>query len=114
MQSDVDQLNILNIAGGALPERIDDAVQRVLANIADLNTDPEAKRKIVVTVTFSPFKDRSGALVDLAVESKGASPEAVSGTIYIQKRGGQISAFTHDPRQEQLFRHEAPATPTAQ
>ena len=38
--------SILSMAQGAIEEKVDYEVSRVIDNILDLNTDPKAKRKI--------------------------------------------------------------------
>lgn len=55
-------------ASGALSERINSEVIKVAENIADPNTDAKKKRKLIVTLTFSPGGDRQ--LVGLQVETK--------------------------------------------
>lgn len=61
-------VKLSTFAGGAIEERFDMAMRDVLANIADLNTDPKKKRKIVVTVTMTGNKDRQ--LSDTSIEVK--------------------------------------------
>lgn len=52
-------LNIGNICGGAVPELFEHEIAKMMENIADVNTDPEAKRSLTLecsagdAVTFS-------------------------------------------------------------
>ena len=61
-------LNIANIADGALVEQVDAEIRRVLENIADVNTDPCAKRKIIIHLTFEGKDDRDVA--DVSFQTK--------------------------------------------
>lgn len=50
--------SILSMAQGAIEEKVDYEVSRVIDNILDLNTDPKAKRKITITLVFQPDAER--------------------------------------------------------
>ena len=50
----VNKKSVLEMAMGAIAEITDYEVERVVANIMDPNTSPTAKRKITITLTFSP------------------------------------------------------------
>ena len=96
-------LNLGNICSGAVEEVFQRELRAVLVNMADANTNPEAKRKINVEFTFKPFKDRSGAQVEFNCTSKTAPIETVKGTVYLERRGTEMVAIAHDPRQARLF-----------
>lgn len=96
-------LNLQNICGGAVEEVFQRELTQVLANISDINTDAEAKRKITFEFTFFPFEDRSGAKVIFACSSKQAPAEAASGTAFFTRRGTGFVAIAHDPKQARLF-----------
>lgn len=50
--------SILQMARGAIQERVDYEVGKVVDNIMDLNTDPTAKRKITLTIEMKPDENR--------------------------------------------------------
>lgn len=102
MQDDREVVSLSNICGGAVNEVFLREFNTVLANIADINTDAEAKRKLSLEFTISPFKDRSGAKVTFACKSKTMPAESVEGTMFLARRGATIIAVPHDPRQEAL------------
>jgi hypothetical protein len=81
-----EQLTIVNIANGAAVELFDRELTELLRNINDANTDPEAKRSITLEFVFSPFKDRSGAQVEIKCRSKSATVEAANGQIFISRQ----------------------------
>jgi hypothetical protein len=60
--------NISNIAGGALVEQVDAEIQKVLSNIADVNTDPMKKRKITICLIFEGDNERE--IADVSFETK--------------------------------------------
>lgn len=107
-------LNIGNICGGAVPELFQHEVNKMLKNVADVNTDPEAKRSITFEFTFKPSPDRKSAVVRLVCKAKHAGVNAVAGSVFMSSAHGEVRAFTEDPRQTQLFAAEPPATEAKQ
>ena len=47
---------VATLANGAIDERIQVAIREVVANIADLNTDPKAKRSITMKIEITMAK----------------------------------------------------------
>lgn len=92
-----------NIGGGALSELFDAELSRILANIADPNTDTAAKRTVTITVSFKPNRDRDVADVELKCSSKLAGIMTVSTQLFMGKRNGKLIAVESDPRQSSLF-----------
>lgn len=96
--------SLMTLYGGAAIERFDHEMQKVIENIKDVNTDAEQKRKITLEVIFSPYSDRTGVEVEIGCKSTiAATAKLVDGTMFIMKADGQYAAFTHDPRQQELF-----------
>lgn len=62
--------SILRMARGAFEERIDVEMRRVVDNILDMNTKATAKRKITMTIEFTPDDDRR--LINVSVSAKSA------------------------------------------
>lgn len=60
--------NISNIANGALVEQVDAEIEKVLSNIADVNTDPMKKRKITIALIFEGDSERE--IADVSFETK--------------------------------------------
>lgn len=61
--------SILEMARGAITERVDYEMGRVLANILDPNTKAVAKRKITLTVEFIPDDERQTISVSVTAKS---------------------------------------------
>lgn len=97
------------IGGGALAELFAAELTRVLANIADPNTDPEIKRAIGITVSFKPNRERDVADVKLTCTSKLAGIMTVSTQVFMGRSGGKLVAVENDPRQSNLFDPAKPA-----
>jgi hypothetical protein len=105
---DSENVNLGNICGGAVEELFQRELASILENVGDVNTDPEAKRKMTLEFTFEPFPDRSGAQVTFACKSKVVPVDAVKGTMFLQRRGTAMVAVPHDPRQARLFQPQVP------
>lgn len=97
-----DMVTLSNLCGGSVEEVFQREFSAVLANIADINTDAESKRKLSLEFTITPFKDRSGAQVTFACKSKTMPAQAVNGQMFLQRRGATIVAVPYDPKQEAL------------
>ncbi len=69
------ELNIGNINGGKVLEAIQDAIGKAMANVRDPNTKAEQKRKVVVTLTFAPNRERNYAEVEAKVETGRAGAD---------------------------------------
>lgn len=108
----MDKLNIGNICGGALPELFDRALAEIVENIKDVNTSVDKKREMVIKITVQPYVDRSGAQITATCESKLSGVAAVSGTMFVSQKPNHLEAYTSDPRQNQLFMEEKPASET--
>jgi hypothetical protein len=96
-------VTLSNLCSGAVEEVFQREFAQVIENIGDVNTDPEAKRKVNLEFTIKPFKDRSGAQVTFSCKSKIMPAESAEGTIFLQRRGTVMVAVPHDPKQIRLF-----------
>lgn len=103
MEQEPEDVSLSNLCGGAIEEVFQKEFAAVLANIADVNTNAEAKRKITLEFTIKPFEDRSGAHVSFACKSKTVPTEEVKGTVFLQRRGLVMVAIPHDPKQLRIF-----------
>lgn len=96
------------IGGGALSELFAEELARILANIADPNTDPAAKRSMTIVVRFKPNRDRDVADVALTCSSKLAGIMTVSTQLFMGRQDGKLIAVESDPRQSNLFDADRP------
>ena len=94
-------LNLNEIADGALQEKINAAMRKVLENMQDPNTPYKVKRGLTVKLGFTQTERRGDAVVDVSVETKlaPASPlqtmmsigkDLRSGEVYAEEYGKQV------------------------
>ena len=94
-------LNLKDIAGGALQEKANAAMQKVLDNMQDPNTPWKSKRQIVIKIAFAQNEDRDDVAVGISVDAKLApvtpiatrmaiGKDMASGESYEEEYGKQI------------------------
>lgn len=90
----MNRVNLETFAGGALQEKFDDALEKVLVNLMDPNTPWKNKRKIAIEVSFEQNEDRDDASVSVSVITKLAPVKPVGTRMAIGKdlRTGEVSA----------------------
>jgi hypothetical protein len=74
---DQQRASILEMAKGAINERVDYEMGRVIQNILDPNTDSKKPRKITIELTFTPASDRSFIQVIATAKSKLESTTSI-------------------------------------
>ena len=78
---------------GALTERFNYEMERVLQNVFDPNTNPKAKRQIQIVIDIVPNERRDAAEFKVDVKSKVAPPMAVAQTVMLyQDDDGNVTA----------------------
>ena len=90
------RVNLEAFAGGALQEKFDDAMKKVLENLMDPNTPWKNKRKIAVEISFEQNEDRDDASVNVSVVTKLAPIKPIGTRMSIGK----------DLRTEEVFAEE--------
>lgn len=75
--------SILEMARGAIQERVDYEMGKVMDNILDVNTKPTAKRKITLTVVFTPDEERMNIAVDVTAKSTLQATNPVRTNLYV-------------------------------
>lgn len=71
------EVNINNLAGGAMAERINRELQKVAENVLDPNTKAEAVRTITVSIKIKPNDARQIGSTDIDVKSSLAPAKGV-------------------------------------
>ena len=87
-------LNLNEIADGALQEKLNAAMRKVLENMQDPNTPYKVKRCITVKLGFTQTESRNDAVVDVSVETKLAPASPIQTMMSIGKdlRNGEVYA----------------------
>ena len=80
--------SIVEMARGAIMERIDYEMARIMDNILDANTKPTDKRKMTVTMTFTPDDDRSTIAVNVVAKTALAPTNPVVTSLYLMGEDG--------------------------
>ena len=75
--------NLDELMDGALNERFNAEMNRVMENVFDPNTNPRQKRQIVITINVTPNERRDAADLSFDVRSKIAAPLAMSQTVFL-------------------------------
>ncbi|KAB2860022.1 MAG: replication terminator protein [Exiguobacterium chiriqhucha] len=83
-------IDLNNFADGALLERVNMEIEKVLENIQDLNTDATKKRKVTITLDIEPNDRRELANVVSSVKSTLVPTTAVSASLMIGHDGRQV------------------------
>lgn len=95
----LENVSLAELGNGAAVELFGAELERVLKNIADPNTEAEAKRQIVVKVTMKPNEDRDVVTTLIDVRAKLA-PAKPHGTVLFtgRDRSGEFRAIERNQR----------------
>jgi len=99
--NDYNEITINNIAGGALEEKFQAELTKVLTNINDPNA-AEGKREITLKISMKP--NAAGTAMDVVVKSTcSLQPDmAVETMAFLGKEGVTLKAYEHNPDQFRL------------
>lgn len=86
MSEQFDKKSILEMSAGAILERVDYEMGKVLDNILDPNTRATGKRKIMVSLELIPSADRSTITVQTTAKCTLVPTEPVTTSLYITGR----------------------------
>lgn len=90
--------SIIEMARGAVVERVNLEMFRVLENIQDLNTEPTKERSITITVKLRPDNNRENVKVAYEVKSKLAPAAPIETSLYAGISKGQMYAVENVPQ----------------
>lgn len=79
--------SILQMAKGAIQERVDYEVSRVVDNILDMNTEPTVKRKVVLTIEMKPDENRQVITMNASAKSTLAPTTPIGTSLVITSDG---------------------------
>jgi hypothetical protein len=79
------KINIAELAQGALVELAEDEIKKIIENIYDPNTDAKKARKLTLTLTFKPQKDRDMVNTEIQAKSSLAPYTPIETTICVGK-----------------------------
>lgn len=108
--------SIMEMGRGAFMERADYEMARVVDNILDVNTKATAKRKVTITLEFTPDDRRTNVDVSVTVKSTLATTNPVKTNLYIagEKANGNVQVVEmvpNIPGQTSMYDEEQEAAP---
>lgn len=80
MEKHID-FNLSELQEGAVQEKIEKEVERIMSNILDLDTDATKKRKLTIAIDFTPDENRQVISLDAQVKSTLAPQVSVATTM---------------------------------
>ena len=106
------QKSILQMARGAIQERADYEMTRLLANILDPNTSATAKRKLTLTLELKPDDTRQNIAVSVTAKSALAATNPVTTSLYVADGGNVVEMVPQIPGQFGIDGTEQEAPPS--
>lgn len=88
MSEQLDKKSILEMSMGAILERVDYEMGKVLDNILDPNTKATAKRKITVGLELIPSADRRTITVQTTAKCTLSATEPITTSLFITTQPG--------------------------
>ena len=83
----MDSKSILEMSRGAILERVDYEMGKVIGNVLDINTKPDAKRKLTITLELTPSADRKTINVRTTAKATLVPTDPVTTGLYITSNG---------------------------
>lgn len=113
-ENKVNVKSILEMARGGIQELVDYEMSRILDNILDANTKPTAKRKLTISLEFTPDDNRQMVAVASSVKSALATTNPVQTALYLSATDKGVVATEMTPQipgQTGLFDAEQGSAP---
>lgn len=86
-------VNLTELANGAIQGKLDNVMKDVMDNILNPNTDAKKKRKVNITLTLSPSENRDTVTLDAQVKSVLVPENAATTTVLVGRNdSGNIEA----------------------
>jgi len=100
--SELTEVSLETLGGGAAIERFNYELQNVLNNIGDINTKADAVREVSLKVKIKPNEDRAFCVISIEVSGKLASIKPEHSSFHLVRRGDRIVATEYNPKQQTL------------
>lgn len=105
------QKSILQMARGAIMERADYEMSRLLANILDPNTSATAKRKLTLTLELKPDNNRQTITVSCIAKTTLAATNPVVTSLYVADEDSVVEMVPQIPGQLRMDGNAQEAPP---
>lgn len=99
-----EMITLDNLGGGAASEMFQGALEKVIENIVNPNTRPDAVRQITLKMKIKPNKkQRDLCVVELSVDEKLAAVVPFETAMFVGMDNGVCAATEYSPQQGNLF-----------
>lgn len=93
-----------NLGGGAASEMFQESLKKIIENVVNPNTKPDAVRTITLKMKVKPGKnDRSLCTVELSCDEKLAAVMPFETAMFVGVQHGVAAATEYAPQQATLF-----------
>lgn len=92
MENEEEKLDINLLAGGAVREAIEYALDDIFQNIKDLNTKAEKARKLTLTIEFKPDESRQVIKTSFNTKTSLVPVNSISTQLLLDKVGNKTVA----------------------
>jgi hypothetical protein len=99
---DYQQVTLETLNSGAVIDLFEAEWRKLLNNIQDPNTKPDAVRKVKIEIAVKPAKDRRNASTSVSVTANLANIVPHEASIVIGLENGETQAYAFDPNQKSL------------
>lgn len=103
--------SVLQMARGAIQERADYEITKILDNILDPNTSATAARKLTLTLTLKPDDTRQNIAVGVVAKSTLAATNPVTTSLYVADQDTIVEMVPQLPGQIDMDGVEEDAAP---
>lgn len=90
--------SMLDMASGAIKERVDVEMPKIIKNILDVNTNPTKPRKLTLTLTFTPDDMRQVVTTKCEVKTALVASNPVTTSLYVGEFNGEVQAVEMQPQ----------------
>lgn len=96
---ELERKSIVQMAMGAIQERVDYEMSRIIDNIIDVNTKATGKRTLIVKIDLTPADDRKTIAVSAVAQSKLQATNAVATSLYVTSdHNGELAVVEMVPQ----------------
>jgi hypothetical protein len=99
---DYKQITLETLNSGAIIDLFDVEWRKLLNNMQDPNTKPDAVRKVKIEIAVKPSKDRQNASTSVSVKASLSDVVPHVASIVIGVKNGEAQAYAFDPKQISL------------
>lgn len=95
---EVKEINILDMMNGAIGERVDYELGKVMRNCLDLNTDAKKARTLTLEIGIVPTEHRDSAAIKVSVKSKLVPVKALDSTLLLGGTADEPVVMEYTPQ----------------